>query len=114
MNIDGRHFRTIWPKPLDDRTVCVIDQRPLPFEFVIEELQTVEAMATAIRDMHVRGAGLIGGAAAYGMLLRGSEMVEEFSWEQILIQAKAAKGQDVEGYRAEFIRLVENTELLVQ
>jgi methylthioribose-1-phosphate isomerase len=36
---------------------------------VIEEIRTVEQMATAIREMHVRGAGLIGASAGYGMYL---------------------------------------------
>ena len=49
--------------------VQLIDQRFLPHDFVIEDVRTVEQMATAIRDMHVRGAGLIGASAGYGMYL---------------------------------------------
>ena len=44
----------------DDRTVRIIDQRHLPHRFVIEDLTSVEQLAAAIKDMHVRGAGLIG------------------------------------------------------
>lgn len=69
MNVGGQHFRTIWLKPDDDRVVQLIDQRFLPHQFVIEEIRTVEQMATAIRDMHVRGAGLLGASAGYGMYL---------------------------------------------
>ena len=69
MNIGGQHFRTIWIKPDDETVVQLIDQRFLPHRFVIEEVRTVEQMATAIRDMHVRGAGLIGASAGYGMYL---------------------------------------------
>ncbi len=69
MNVDGKHFRTIWLKPDDSRVVQLIDQRFLPHQFVIEDVATVEQMATAIREMHVRGAGLIGAAAGYGMYL---------------------------------------------
>ena len=36
---------------------------------MIEEIRTVEQMARAIREMHVRGAGLIGASAGYGMYL---------------------------------------------
>ncbi len=36
---------------------------------MIEKIKTYEDMATAIKDMHVRGAGLIGAAAGYGMYL---------------------------------------------
>ena len=69
MNVKGRHYRTIWPKPGDERVIQLIDQRFLPHQFVIEEVRTVAEMAAAIREMHVRGAGLIGAAAGYGMYL---------------------------------------------
>jgi len=49
--------------------VQLIDQRFLPHRFVIEDVSTVAQMATAIREMHVRGAGLIGATAGYGMYL---------------------------------------------
>jgi methylthioribose-1-phosphate isomerase len=69
VNVKGRHYRTIWPKPGDERVIQLIDQRFLPHQFVIEEVRTVAEMAAAIREMHVRGAGLIGAAAGYGMYL---------------------------------------------
>ncbi|HXI61670.1 MAG TPA: S-methyl-5-thioribose-1-phosphate isomerase [Pyrinomonadaceae bacterium] len=69
MKVGGQHFRTIWLKPKNECVVQLIDQRFLPHRFVIEEVSTVEQMATAIREMHVRGAGLIGASAGYGMYL---------------------------------------------
>jgi methylthioribose-1-phosphate isomerase len=69
MNVRGQHYRTIWPKPGDERVIQLIDQRSLPHRFVIEDVRTVAEMAAAIREMHVRGAGLIGAAAGYGMYL---------------------------------------------
>jgi len=69
MNVRGRHYRTIWPKPDDERVIQLIDQRFLPHQFVIAGVRNVAEMAAAIREMHVRGAGLIGAAAAYGMYL---------------------------------------------
>ena len=69
MNVHGEHYRTIWLKHDDPRVVQIIDQRHLPFAFVVEDLATVDEMATAIADMHLRGAGLIGAAAGYGMYL---------------------------------------------
>jgi methylthioribose-1-phosphate isomerase len=69
VKVGGKHFRTIWLKPDDERVVQLIDQRLLPHRFVIEEVRTVEQMATAIREMHIRGAGLIGASAGYGMYL---------------------------------------------
>ncbi len=69
MKIGGQHWRTIWLKPTDDQVVQLIDQRFLPHELIVEEVRTVDQMAVAIREMHVRGAGLIGAAAAYGIYL---------------------------------------------
>jgi methylthioribose-1-phosphate isomerase len=73
VKVDGQHFRTIWLKPDEESVVQLIDQRSLPHRFVIEEVRTVEQMATAIREMHVRGAGLIGASAGYGMYLAAIE-----------------------------------------
>jgi len=69
VNVRGQHYRTIWPNEADSRVIHLIDQRALPHRFVIEEVRTVGEMANAIREMHVRGAGLIGAAAGYGMYL---------------------------------------------
>ncbi|RME70407.1 MAG: S-methyl-5-thioribose-1-phosphate isomerase [Chloroflexi bacterium] len=69
MNVHGKHYRTIWLKPDDPAVVQIIDQRHLPHRFVIEDLTTVEAVARAIKDMHVRGAGLIGATAGFGMYI---------------------------------------------
>ncbi|MFZ1220252.1 MAG: S-methyl-5-thioribose-1-phosphate isomerase [Chthoniobacterales bacterium] len=83
MNVDGRHYRTIWPKPGDERVIQIIDQRALPHRFVIEEVRTLEEMAAAIREMHVRGAGLIGAAAGYGMYLATFEADLNAAAEQL-------------------------------
>ena len=64
MKVGGKHFRTIWPSA-DGHSVDIIDQRWLPHDFRIETVGTVDGIATAIRDMWVRGAPLIGVAAAY-------------------------------------------------
>lgn len=68
MKVDGRHFRSIWLES-DGWTVGAIDQRRLPHDFVVARLTTCDAVADAIRSMLVRGAPLIGAAAAYGMAL---------------------------------------------
>jgi methylthioribose-1-phosphate isomerase len=66
MNVNGKHYRTIW---IEGETVKIIDQRILPHEFIIEKIKTAEEMFSAIKEMHVRGAGLIGAAASYGIFL---------------------------------------------
>jgi len=50
--------------------------------------------------------------AEWGMLLRNSEHKGGANYSQVLEIARKAKGADNEGYRAEFIRLVEMTELI--
>jgi methylthioribose-1-phosphate isomerase len=68
MNVNGRPMRTIW-LAADGRAVEIIDQRLLPHELVVRRLTTLDDAAAAIRDMAVRGAPLIGAAAAYGVAL---------------------------------------------
>jgi len=68
MNIDGKAYRSIWLAD-DGWSVEVIDQTKLPHEFTIARLTNVQEVATAIRTMIVRGAPLIGAAAAYGLCL---------------------------------------------
>ncbi|MEN8200053.1 MAG: S-methyl-5-thioribose-1-phosphate isomerase, partial [Thermodesulfobacteriota bacterium] len=69
MKINNQSYRTIWPDPADPKKILIIDQRQLPHHFVIESLECLEDAVTAIRDMHVRGAGLIGATAGFGMYL---------------------------------------------
>jgi methylthioribose-1-phosphate isomerase len=72
MNVRSRAMRTIWPAA-DGRTVEIIDQTQLPHELVIVGLQTLDDAAHAIATMQVRGAPLIGAAAAYGVALATAE-----------------------------------------
>ncbi len=69
MNYNGIRYRTIWPDPQNKQQICIIDQRKLPHNFIVEKIGTAEQMIIAIRDMHVRGAGLIGASAGFGMYL---------------------------------------------
>ena len=76
MKIDGKHYRTIWVNPKDTGIIQIIDQTKLPFQFDIIELESLESVEKAISDMQVRGAGLIGATAAYGMYLASLESEE--------------------------------------
>lgn len=69
LQVRGKTYHTIWIDPENTGVIQIIDQRFLPFEFKVEEITTVEGMYTAIRDMHLRGAPLIGAAGAMGMYL---------------------------------------------
>ncbi|HVZ52443.1 MAG TPA: S-methyl-5-thioribose-1-phosphate isomerase [Pseudolabrys sp.] len=68
MKIDGKPTRTIWLEQ-DRDAVGIIDQTQLPHRFVTTRLTTLIEAAHAIKSMQVRGAPLIGAAAAYGMWL---------------------------------------------
>ncbi|MDI1248503.1 MAG: S-methyl-5-thioribose-1-phosphate isomerase [Lacunisphaera sp.] len=68
MNVQGKHWRTIWPGA-DGESVEIIDQTRLPHEFATARLTTLDEAAHAIRAMLVRGAPLIGATAAYGLWL---------------------------------------------
>ncbi|HUC09873.1 MAG TPA: S-methyl-5-thioribose-1-phosphate isomerase [Stellaceae bacterium] len=68
MKVEGRPMRTIWPAG-DGGCVEIIDQTRLPHELAIVRLATLADAANAIRTMQVRGAPLIGVAAAYGVAL---------------------------------------------
>ncbi|MBP2309081.1 S-methyl-5-thioribose-1-phosphate isomerase [Azospirillum melinis] len=67
MRIDGTAYRTIWPD--GEGVVAIIDQTRLPHDFAVVRLTSLEEAAHAIRAMLVRGAPLIGAAAAYGVAL---------------------------------------------
>jgi methylthioribose-1-phosphate isomerase len=68
MNIDGKPTRTIWVES-DGATVGIIDQTLLPHRFATTRLAALDDAARAIKTMQVRGAPLIGAAAAYGVWL---------------------------------------------
>ena len=68
MKVDGTHYRSLWWDE-GKAALQIIDQRWLPHEFRVEQVDTMEGFATAITEMRVRGAPLIGATAAYGMAL---------------------------------------------
>ncbi|HEB1232535.1 TPA: VWA domain-containing protein [Escherichia albertii] len=70
-------------------------------ESQLAEFPLAPTINIASEDMLFRAA-----VAAYGQKLRGSEYLNDTSWRQIKQWAQQAKGQDPQGYRAEFIRLV--------
>jgi Ca-activated chloride channel family protein len=51
--------------------------------------------------------GFAAAVAEFGMLLRHSEFRGQASWPQAAALAREHRGRDDDGYRAEFIRLVE-------
>jgi methylthioribose-1-phosphate isomerase len=68
MKIDGKQMRTVWVES-DGASLGIIDQTLLPHRFATIRLATLDDVARAIATMQVRGAPLIGAAAAYGLWL---------------------------------------------
>jgi methylthioribose-1-phosphate isomerase len=70
MKIQNKEYRTIW---YEESVVKIIDQTKLPHQFIIKDLKTIKDAINAIKVMEVRGAPLIGGTAAYGIVLAVQE-----------------------------------------
>ncbi|HUQ28422.1 MAG TPA: S-methyl-5-thioribose-1-phosphate isomerase [Usitatibacter sp.] len=68
MKVGDRHYRSVWADE-SRGVVHIIDQARLPHVFETATIASAEAMAEAIRSMRVRGAPLIGVAAAFGIAL---------------------------------------------
>ena len=95
MLVNHQQYRTIWPNfnggiPF----VEIIDQTKLPHVFEIAKVISLQQMITAIKTMQVRGAPLIGAAAAYGialaMLENGSDMHLKASAAQLIASRPTA------------------------
>ncbi len=86
MKIEGKNYRTIWLNEEKPGVISIIDQRFLPHQFIIEELRSVHEVAIAIKDMHIRGAGLIGATAGYGMYLAAIEAADKSSFDHHLYE----------------------------
>jgi len=81
MKIDGKEMRTIWVES-DGAGIGVIDQTLLPHRFATARLTTLDDAVRAIKTMQVRGAPLIGAAAAYGVLLTVLSAAAFLVWGQ--------------------------------
>lgn len=77
MLVNKKHYKTIWLDDDDPSVINIIDQRKLPFVFEIKELRSTEDVYAAIDGMAVRGAPLIGAAAAFGIYLSTLEVTSQ-------------------------------------
>ncbi len=87
MRVNNQPFRTIWPDPRC-KFVQIINQTQLPFAFEVVKIHSLAQMVHAIKTMQVRGAPLIGVAAAYGMALA---MLEDESDTYLVNAAQSLK-----------------------
>ena len=101
MKINGEHFRTIWVSEEDEKVIRIIDQRFLPHHFIIEDIHSINDMILAIDEMHVRGAGLIGASAGYGMYLAALEAPKDEHFDLFVMNA----GKKIMGTRPTAVNL---------
>ena len=86
-----------WKKP--DGDTSVLREIPIAEKSVTSKTPSVDFRFTSA-------------VAEFALLLKDSKFKGAASFESVLERARSAKGEDTEGYRAEFIRLVETAELL--
>jgi len=77
-------YRALWLN--DNEFLEVIDQTKLPFEYTTKVLKTTDEVVTAIKDMTVRGAGVIGSVAAFGIYTACLDA--EITYEALHVEAK--------------------------
>jgi len=80
--MQGR-YKALWLNENDE--LEVIDQQKLPFEYETKVLKTTDEVVKAIKDMTVRGAGVIGSVAAFGIYVASAEVK---SYEELEQKAK--------------------------
>jgi methylthioribose-1-phosphate isomerase len=92
MRVNHQQYRTIWPDFSDAApSVAIIDQTKLPHIFEIAKIHNLQEMVLAIKLMQVRGAPLIGAAAAYGIALSTLESVTEQHLSNAALQLIASR-----------------------
>jgi methylthioribose-1-phosphate isomerase len=79
----------------DSGVVRMIDQRKLPYDYVVVDFTDYRDVAKAIKEMYIRGAPAIGAAAAYGLALAAVH-----SEAQTPAELKAEVGKAAEVLRA--------------
>jgi Ca-activated chloride channel family protein len=97
---NGNEFMTIkfrYKKPDGDKSILMVHA-------VNDENKTFNNTGSNLR--------FAAAVAEFGLLIRNSEFKQNASYKNVLAMAKAALGTDVEGYRTDFVKLVENARLL--
>ena len=62
MRVGNKEYRTVW---MENGVVKLINQPLLPHKFEVVDCKNYKETAKAIKDMTIRGAGAIGGAAGF-------------------------------------------------
>ncbi|MBW6488790.1 S-methyl-5-thioribose-1-phosphate isomerase [Sulfurimonas sp.] len=73
------NYKALWLNDdLFDECLEVIDQRQLPFVYDTRHLTNTEEVVNAIKNMTVRGAGVIGSVAAFGIYIAAIEVEGDY------------------------------------
>jgi len=92
MLVNHQQYRTIWPNFAHAQPcVEIIDQTKLPHVFEVAKVATLAQMIVAIKTMQVRGAPLIGAAAAYGIALSTLDGCSDLHLQQSAEQLIASR-----------------------
>ena len=89
MLINGRPSRTIWPT--GDGAVEIIDQTRLPHSVETVRLESLDDAVSAISDMLVRGAPLIGVTAAWGLAIALRNDASDVGLEEAAARLRASR-----------------------
>jgi Ca-activated chloride channel family protein len=109
--VDPLRYQTITVKPSSEMmTVKLRYKEPDASEskLTIKELSETD-IARAGESENLTFASAV---AEFGLILRNSPHKGTASYEQVLKRARSAIGKDPDGYRAEFIRIVDTASLL--
>ncbi|PIP54956.1 MAG: S-methyl-5-thioribose-1-phosphate isomerase [Bacteroidetes bacterium CG23_combo_of_CG06-09_8_20_14_all_32_9] len=72
MYVNGKHYYALWVDETNN-AVKIVNQLKIPYEFEICEITSYLELVNAIKDMHLRGAPLIGVAGAFAVWLASLE-----------------------------------------
>ena len=106
-------YRALWLN--DDDFLEVIDQTKLPFSYETKVLKTTDEVVLAIKDMTVRGAGVIGSVAAFGIYIASMEVkdYDELKEKALLIRESRPTAVNLMWAVDKMMELLKNsTELL--
>ena len=107
-------YKALWLN--EDEELEVIDQQKLPFEYETKVLKTTDEVVKAIKDMTVRGAGVIGSVAAFGVYVATKEVknYEELKQKATLIRESRPTAINLMWAVDKMMHLLKNSTNLVQ
>ncbi len=92
MKFEGKRYHSLW---YENEKLKIIDQKALPFDFRVVELATSKEIINAIKDMSLRGAPLIGVAAAYATFFAYRESLTKsdshYYYETVISKLKRSR-----------------------